>query len=342
MGYNLIHPVPTGSLGFNPFPWDEWLPYVERADELGLYFRYDVNLFWPNMTNMLDQVEGLRRHPSILLWYHSDEPDGKTWPLEEMHEAYEAIRALDPYHPVSLVLNCFDFYYKEYSMGADIIASDVYPIGINATWSVEYDTPCNETYGTCGCDFCEGSFYDIADRIDEFYRRDEILGWDKVHWFTPQAFGGETFWTRRPTQEELLVMTILAINHGAKGIVQWDFPSVDWIHEITEAMAAVLPSEAVTNFTLGAPREQGLRVSGSESLDVTGWVDWEKRMVMLSVVNLSYDDQVGDIQVHLPKELVASHYIDSLWGEKKWEVQGNTIGTDGIEGLEVSMFVLGF
>lgn len=81
MGYNVIHIVPTGALGEKPFPWDEFEPYLERADELGLYFQYDVIWEWDNLTGMVEQVERLRHHPSLLLWYQSDEPDGKSNPL---------------------------------------------------------------------------------------------------------------------------------------------------------------------------------------------------------------------------------------------------------------------
>lgn len=80
-----------------------------------------------------------------------------------------------------------------------------------------YDTVCNATYGCCGCDDCGVGptvFSDISQRLDEFRRRDEVIGWAKTQWFAPQAFGNETFWTRYPTAAELQVMTLLAVNHG--------------------------------------------------------------------------------------------------------------------------------
>lgn len=71
---------------------------------------------------MIEQVTKLRTHPSILSWYQSDEPDGKSNPLNSTGIAYDILKELDPYHPISLALNCYDFYYADYAAGADIIA----------------------------------------------------------------------------------------------------------------------------------------------------------------------------------------------------------------------------
>ena len=71
MGYNVIHIVPTGDLGETPFPWDEFEPYLNRADELGLLLQYDVRWEFANLSIMVDQVIRLASHPSILLWYLS-------------------------------------------------------------------------------------------------------------------------------------------------------------------------------------------------------------------------------------------------------------------------------
>ncbi|KAH0294734.1 hypothetical protein KCU62_g55, partial [Aureobasidium sp. EXF-3399] len=120
---------------------------------------------------------------------------------------------------MSLALNCRDFYYADYAAGAEIVLEDVYPISTNASWSTVYNTPCNATYGCCGCDDCEGSFADISTRLDEYASKDSLLGWQKIHWAAPQAFGNETFWTRYPTAAEEVVMNMLSINHAAKGIV---------------------------------------------------------------------------------------------------------------------------
>ena len=224
-GYNVIHIVATGDLGNTPFPWDEFEPYLERADELGLYFQYDVRWDPSDLSNMIELVGRMKTHPSMLLWYTGDEPDGKGNPINSTGIAYDTIRSIDlNYHPVSLCLNCYDFYYKEYAAGADIILTDVYPIAVNTSWSNQYDTVCNATYGCCGCDDCSGRFEDISDRLDHFAYFDDIIGWPKTHWGAPQAFGNQSYWTGSPTGDEEVVMTMLSINHAAK--VQYIYESV--------------------------------------------------------------------------------------------------------------------
>lgn len=127
-GYNMIHIVPTGTLGDSPFPWDQFQPYLDRAAELGLWLQYDVLWTPDNLTSMIEQVTKLRTHPSILSWYQSDEPDGKSNPLNSTGIAYNTIKSLDPYHPLSLALNCYDFYYSDYAAGADIIVPGMYTL----------------------------------------------------------------------------------------------------------------------------------------------------------------------------------------------------------------------
>ncbi|KAK1574442.1 uncharacterized protein LY79DRAFT_366486 [Colletotrichum navitas] len=341
MGYNVIHIVPTGSLGEIPFPWDEFEPYLQRADELGLYLRYDVLWTWPNLTNMIDQVTRLRTHPSILLWYQSDEADGKANPANSTGLAYEHIKAIDPYHPVSLAINCWDFHYAEYAAGADIVMSDVYPVAINATFSTVYGTECNATYGCCGCDDCEGKFEDISVRLDEFYRRDEILGWQKTQWFAPQAFGNETFWARYPTADEEVVMTLLAVNHGAKGIVMWNYPATDELESVTSSLAGLFTDETAVGFLLGTKRTQDLVVEGANRVDAAVWVDSKKGQALISVVNLGYDGIQGEIRVVLPESVEVGNVVKVLWGNVAWKLgDDGLVATEGLLGLQTSVMVV--
>ncbi|EKG10780.1 Glycoside hydrolase subgroup catalytic core [Macrophomina phaseolina MS6] len=338
LGYNLIHIVPTGDLGDDPFPWEAFQPYLDRAAQLGLFFQYDVRWDPSNLTTMRDQVSRLASHPSILLWYTGDEPDGKSNPTNSTRLAYDAIRALDPYHPVSLALNCYDFYYADYAAGAEIILSDVYPVSTNTSWSTVYETPCNATYGCCGCDDCNGAFEDISDRLDVFAHRDEVLGWQKTHWGAPQAFGNETFWTRYPTAAEEVAMNLLSVNHGAKGLVMWNFPVTQDILRATNELAAVLTAEEVGAYLIGAPLTSGLVVSGAERVDAAAWV--ADGGVLVSVVNLNYGSVAGNITVRLPEGVDVRAVGQSLWGEAEWSVSGSAISIGGLAGLEVSLVEL--
>ena len=341
MGYNLIHIVPTGSLGDSSFPWDQLQPYLDRARELGIFFQYDVIWSPSNNTAMIEQVTRLRSHPSILLWYQSDEPDGKSNPINSTGLAREKIWELDPYHPSSLALNCYDFYYSDYAKGGEVILSDVYPISTNTSWSTVYGTPCNATYGCCGCDDCNGVFEDISDRIDEFNRRDDILGWEKTHWSAPQAFGNETFWTRYPTAAEEVVMALLAVNHGAKGLVAWDFPTTAELSVVTQKLAGIMTSAMIAKFLLQTPLMK-LTVAGGRRVDATIWVDKHKKQALLSVINLNYSDMKGVVEVSLPNGLKIKSVSQTLWGDVVWEIDSpKMVSTSrGLLGLQVSLVVL--
>ena len=66
---------------------------------------------YQNSTSVTDQVNQIKSWPNLLLWYTADEPDGTSDPLSATVDTYNLINQLDPYHPVSLVLNCQDYYW---------------------------------------------------------------------------------------------------------------------------------------------------------------------------------------------------------------------------------------
>ncbi|PIL25773.1 hypothetical protein GSI_11523 [Ganoderma sinense ZZ0214-1] len=231
-GYTVIHPIPPYS---NLTALSE---VVERMEKVGIYLMYDMRWTYQNTTAVTDEVNNIKNSPALLLWYTGDEPDGTSDPFNATTIAYDLINSLDGYHPVSLVLNCENYYWPEYSAGADIIMQDTYPIGINATWSVRWNTSCTPDFGDCGCDNCAGSLTDISTRMDEFAFRRAASGWTrpKALWTVPQGFGASEYWSRVPTGREFTVETALAINHGALGSVSWDAPAPA---DITAAGAAL-------------------------------------------------------------------------------------------------------
>ena len=78
-----------------------------------------------------------------------------------------------------------------------------------------------------------------------------MLGSAKTQWYAPQAFGNETFWARYPSAAEEAAMTLLAVNHGAMGIVMWNYPTSADLADLTSRLAAVLTRPDVTGFLLG-------------------------------------------------------------------------------------------
>ena len=171
---------------------------------------------------MEEEVSRIKSRKNLLLWYTADEPDGWGDPLDATNLAYDKIYDIDGYHPVSLVLNCQDYEFEAYTAGTDIVMQDAYTVGIDPTHSVVWDTDCTPDYGDCGCDNCVGEFEDISRRVDQFGGRLEALGLErsKSIWTVPQAFGGDSYWSRIPTGNEWVIQSLLAVTHGALGSFQ--------------------------------------------------------------------------------------------------------------------------
>lgn len=338
LGYNIIHVVPDAGLPNQAFNFTAFNMFLDRCDEIGLWVMYDMRWTYLNLTSVEEQVNMLKSRKSMLLWYTGDEPDGHGDPLNATKLAHDLIKSLDPWHPVSLCLNCYNFYYEDYASGADIILSDVYPIAVNTSWSEPYGTVCNTTYGCCGCDDCEGNFEDISLRLDLFTQyQDWIGGPPKTLWGVPQAFGNDSFWKRYPTAEEEVTMTMLSINHNAKGIVMWSYPTELALMDVTSQLAKVLVRKDVMGFLLGAPTTP-LPVTGHPRIDAAGWKVGDSMLV--SILNLEYAElpQTAEVTVTLPGR--ASSVSHVLWGPGGWGVSGGKLVKNGLSGLETDLLVV--
>ncbi|KAJ3487921.1 hypothetical protein NLI96_g3193 [Meripilus lineatus] len=78
--------------------------------------------------------------------------------------------------------------------------------------------------------------------MDEFADRLFDLGWDrtKAVWAVPQAFGDDTYWTRKPTGKEWVVQSLLGVIHGGLGIVPWNDPTTPDIKASASALAKAM------------------------------------------------------------------------------------------------------
>jgi hypothetical protein len=355
-GFNLIHPVPPG--GTDPFNHTILSRFLEICDELEIYVMYDMRHTYQNRTSLTAQIALLQSHSSLLLYYTADEPDGVTDPLDAPATAYGWLQEADPYHPVSLVLNCANFHFGEYTAGTDIILEDVYPIATNNSYSTVYNTVCNSTYGCCGCDNCHAydaaypayvanPFLDIVDRLSDYSKYQEWLGLTtlaqqgkgrKSVWSVPQAFYDKgSFWQRWPTGKEEAVMAMLRIHHGAKGVVAWIYPTEGELESTMSGLASVVTGEEVMGFLLGAAPVD-VRVEGLEGrlVDAKVWVVGGTALV--SVVFMGYRDVVGEVKLSLSG--VVSGIEDMLYGSVGWSVRDGTLVKHELEALEVTVFVV--
>ncbi|KAL4065515.1 hypothetical protein V8B97DRAFT_1875292 [Scleroderma yunnanense] len=220
-GFNTIHPIP---------PYNDTTVFAQvlnRTLELGLYIIFDMRTNYQNLTAVAAQVNAYKSLPNLLQWETAHEPDGNSDPFNASKATYDLIYQMDGYHPISIVLNCQDYNFSPYIEGADIVLEDAYPIGINATYSPVWNTPCTPDFGHCGCDNCKGGLIDIRSRIQTFKNRLDILGYDrsKAVWTTPQAFGSGAYWNTTPTGQQWAAIDLISFNHGAMGSMSFQYPT---------------------------------------------------------------------------------------------------------------------
>ncbi|KAG9237176.1 hypothetical protein BJ875DRAFT_172402 [Amylocarpus encephaloides] len=342
-GFNTISIVPDGGSPDQSYPIDSLSKYWDHVDILNLFNIYQLRFAFQNTTRLATQVALWKDRETLLSWYTADEPDGWSYPLNSTSLAYATLRELDPYHPVSLVLNCQNYHYTSYASGADIVMQDAYPVGINATYSIPFSTPCNTTYGDCGCDNCIGSLSDVSTRLEVLHHYQAYLPpsspgvGNKPTWSVLQAFGEQSYWPRLPTSEEVVNMMMLSINHGAKGLSYWLYPSTVETNVQTGALGRVLSSEPALGFLLGTEPVRGLSVEGV-MLDVSAWVLGEK--VLVGVVNGVYVDVRAPAKISMPEGVSVSGVDQVLCGDEGWNIEDGKLVKSGFKGLEVSLLVL--
>ncbi|RYP81503.1 hypothetical protein DL770_005885 [Monosporascus sp. CRB-9-2] len=297
-------------------------PVYDSMDTRNLRYMFDLRGSYQNLTEVERRVNTIKHRKSLFAYWTADEPDGWQRPFEAPVAARDLIRALDPYHPVALTLNCQDYYFGPYSIGGDVLMADVYPIGINSTFS-KWGTACNTTYGDCGCDNCAGVVQDVRDRWDDLAQYERWLGrWPPLPKFhNPQVFHGEDYWFRDPTAAEARVMNALAFNRGITGIFGWTWPGSRELFEVHTEMARVVTAEPVSTFLLGGMPQ---RIEVEDVLDVVDVAIWGRQgQGLVSVVNGGYLDIEGPFSVELPVPALA--IIETLFGGRALAVLAKSL-----------------
>ena len=139
---------------------------------------------------LIEEIEMFRDHPALLCWYISDEPNGYKIPPETLEEIYNAVKANDPWHPVSIVFMAPFRSSLKYEKALDIVMADPYPVP---------DLPVSMVG-------------DVTGQLKAEFRG------KKPVWIDVQAFGGGEIWSREPTIQEIRSMTWQSIIKGATGI----------------------------------------------------------------------------------------------------------------------------
>jgi len=295
---DIQHPVPP----FDPNPLGELglAPLMERANTTGQLFEFDLRHHTTNASAVSVAVSTWKHTGGVAMWYLSDEPDGegdvegravgKISPAQ-LEAAYHQIRVADPFHPVSVALNC-EQSAQIYMTGADILLLDVYPIGIDTKRARAH-------YGCSGCDGCLGDVGDVTRRLGQASTRTHGA---RAVGFVGQAFGGEEHWSRPPTPGELRAMSYLALMHpgGVAGGIRYWLRTTSDDRLIQEAKR--LGQEAGRIAEVAASRQAwSVALRGDEEA-IVARVWCIPGRLLLALLNTSPDRTVKRIRLRVPSE----------------------------------------
>ncbi|KAG9292507.1 hypothetical protein G9A89_001580 [Geosiphon pyriformis] len=277
LGYNVINPDPTYT---DLSAVDKMF---QAADALGgIYIQLSFRYSFTDIQKVVSQVNQFKKYSSLLTWYTADEPDGEQFTDSSAElNAYNAIKAADPYHPVALVLNC-ELTAAFYADTTDILSMDVYPIGVDMSH-------CTTTNDVCGCDNCIGSAtLDVPKRSDQFMKDLSLIGRQAINqWQVLQAFADPpTWWSRMPTVQEFRVMSYISIIYGFKSIMFWKYPFTPndslqiGITQIAKEANSLIP------YILGTQQLPASHVTVSgKSFYAGGWLSRDGKSFLAIVVN---------------------------------------------------------
>lgn len=264
-------------------------------------------------------------------------PDGWQDPFNATLLSRDVIREIDPYHPIAVTLNCQDYYFGEYTAGTDIIMADVYPIGINSTYS-KWGTPVNSTYGDAGCDNCQGNVQDVSERFDRLAQYERWLGrWPKTKAQNPQSFHGEDYWLRDPTVEEGVAMAALGYNHDSKGVTSWLWPTTNDLAKIHGKFASVVNQEPVVDFIVLSKAVQVV-VPDLDVLDVAYWKHGNE--ILVNAVNGGYEALDHTVKIPLPDDVTPKEVKESVWGDGTWAIEDGSLRLSKVSLMSTNMVIL--
>ncbi|KAJ2906509.1 hypothetical protein MKZ38_001490 [Zalerion maritima] len=332
--------------------YDESKEQLDYMEDIGLYVLFDLREIYKNLTAVEEAVLLARDAKNLWgYWLADDRPDGHQDAFDLGARGYSLLKTLDPYHPVIAVLNCQNYYYPAYSSPADIVIPDAYPMGTSYELS-KWGTACNATYGDCGCDNCAGEVADVASRLDRLARYDEWIGgggqpgrWRKPRMFSPQSFHGEGYWERDPGPQEAWAMSLLALNHGAKGIISWVWPTADALAQAHGELSKVVTREPVSDFLVRAsPLLPVVTTSSNESLgvDAAYWALDGREEMLVSIVNTNPCEMEGLLMLEFPGFEVL-RVKQSLWGNisaEEWTMDERKVGTVSLPGMATCLLLL--
>jgi hypothetical protein len=229
------------------------------------------------------EVRLLKDHPALLSWYVSDEPDGQFIAPEDLQEAVEMIRKMDPYHPISMVF-VDPKPSLPYQHLLDIVMTDPYPIPGNAVVNAgEY-----------------------LEKLKGDYQHKKNI------WIVPQAFGGQEFWSREPTPAELRSMVYLGFMHGARA-------SQAFIRHVGESFPK---NPAMWSAYHQCAREIQYLAKDVQYQNEIKNFPWKERAAQMKIDMVAFQGENPNVQTFIIANLENEHKILNLPNDSLYQSEG--------------------
>jgi hypothetical protein len=312
-GFNVMSPYQSN----NPKTIAERRAYMDRCAELGMKAHFqlldvaggggvmasDPRKARDKREQLGKEIRAFRDHPALLAWYISDEPTGHGAKPEELKAVYDAVKELDPYHPITIVFNDPGAA-RDYAEAMDLVMADPYPIPHGSPAGVG----------------------EVAAGLAKEFGR------EKPVWIVPQAFGGNEIWTREPTAAEERLMTYLAAIHGATGIQYFirhgmnGFPKsqIAW----AECASVALEIAELTPALLSHESPPKMEVS-PETVQAQAWLD--RGLVTILAANTSKEPTSFRLSL---KDVDVTGKAHAVFEDRFVDVADGVGSADGVGGAD--------
>ncbi len=267
-GFNLISPYQK----IIDSKFEERKAYMDRCRELGMKVHFNLcsvsggggvgsgllkKITEEQRIELLKkEILAFKNHPALLGWYISDEPAYAGTSSDLLVKYYEIIKEIDPYHPITIVF-MRPKKAKKYVAAMDIVMADPYPIP-------------------------HSNVADVTAITENLYKEFE---YEKPIWIVPQAFGGNEWWMREPTQQELRVMTYLSIINNATGIQYFIRKGLNGFPKSTSTWAECgmisLEIAQLTPFLLDYDSQPKVSVS-LDDLQINAWKKGDETIILIA------------------------------------------------------------
>lgn len=187
--------------------------YLRLCDAKGIKVALGIRRAWvynQKLDFIREYVAALMGEPGLLTWYLYDEPDHVGVPMPRIRKAYETIKSIDPFHPVSIIY-ASSVAIPSYARSCDILWAQAYhekPADVMH----HIDTLFKMRKASVG--FCE------KDNAPNPLASWAILGPFDLKIGQKQ----HSFEEHRPNPEEIVAQTYAAIISQARGIVYYWLP----------------------------------------------------------------------------------------------------------------------